>query len=387
MGLLNRGNTAAVTLRKPLPVNDVTFASTIVTKTDALSAAAGAAGTKGSIICSFAPIASAIGDLVGNFNDKSLVITSTALTTEVPFELVMARASADQNQSTVGEGAPDYKAYLTNGEFYVIYETSRIFYCKADASTAVSAAYKYRGGATSSGPGSVVDITKVGGTDVPTTSADGLGNDLTQLPVTARISGFNGVGWDRIRAGIIAAGSPTGHLNTLPGAIYRTTPLSKVDGQVSVIESDSLGNQKTTHATQIAGENLIDGFLWTNPLPTSSATGAIVLDVSAALEASTISKATAGRMYSMYGRIDKTAPTADYWIHTVNSATLPADGAVTRLMSFKKSHVTGTDTPIEADMRVFGLYGSLGLVTYISTTEFTKTISGAYLSTVIEVSA
>lgn len=158
-----------MTLRKPLPVNDVTFASTIVSQSDTLAASAGAAGTKGTLMCTFAPIASAQGDLVGNFNDKSLVITSTALTTEVPFEVVMARASADQNLNTVGEGAPDYKAYLSDGEFYVIYETGRIFYSKADASTAVTAAYKYRGGAT--GPLIAGDV-EIGAVEIKNGSDD-----------------------------------------------------------------------------------------------------------------------------------------------------------------------------------------------------------------------
>jgi hypothetical protein len=166
--MLNRGTTSA-TLRRPLPVNDVTFASTIVSQTDVLAASAGVAGTKGTLMCTFGPIASAQGDLVGNFNDKSLSITSTVLTTEVPFEVVMARATSNQNQFTVGEGAPDYKAYLEPGEFYVIYETGRIFYSKADANTSVTAAYKYRGGAT--GPLIAGDV-EIGAVEIKDGAAD-----------------------------------------------------------------------------------------------------------------------------------------------------------------------------------------------------------------------
>lgn len=268
MGLLNRGNTSAVTLRKPLPVNDITFASTVFSQTDTLSASAGAAGTKGTLMLSFAPVASAQGDLVGNFIDKSLAITSTALTTEVPFEVVAARAAANQNLSMVGEGAPDYKAYLENGEFYVIYETGRLFYSKADASTAVSATYKYRGGATSS--------------------------------------------------------------------------------------------------------------------PAASTSTAWAKDVSAALEASSIAKASAGVLRLVSGRINSTAASGTYYVLLMDSATLPADGAVTLLAAPTKIvHVTGTDSPFILDFTEGGIAASSGIVVCLSSTEFTKTIGGAYLSMTI----
>ena len=55
---------------------------------------------------------------------------------------------------------------------------------------------------------------------------------------------------------ILASSVVTGEQNVLPEAIYRTTPLSKIDGQVSLIESDSAGNEKVTQATQLAGEDL-----------------------------------------------------------------------------------------------------------------------------------
>ncbi len=249
--MLNRGNSSAVTLRKPLPVNDVTFASTIVSQSDTLAASAGAAGTKGTLMCTFAPIASAQGDLVGNFNDKSLVITSTALTTEVPFEVVMARASADQNSNTVGEGAPDYKAYLSPGEFYVIYETGRIFYSKADASTAVTAAYKYRGGAT--GPLIAGDV-EIGAVEiknsttddravVSTAGADAESNTANKFNVVAWLKGFNGTTWDRLRTAVTTVSATfTGFLNSLPWAIYNATPTPRTEGQGGPLQTDVDGN-------------------------------------------------------------------------------------------------------------------------------------------------
>lgn len=214
MGLLNRGNTSAVTLRKPLPINDVTFASTIIAQTDTLSASAGAAGTKGTFLIKYAPIASALGDLVGMFGDSSLAITSTALTTEVPFETVMARAGANQNNETVGN--PDYKAYLANGEFYVIYETGKVFYSKADASTAVSAVYFYRSGSSSGGTGTSASQTQ----GTAATNAAAVGN-----PVQV-------------------------------GGVYNSTAPILDSGDASAIQLDSLGNTQVNQYTKIAGEDL-----------------------------------------------------------------------------------------------------------------------------------
>ena len=167
--MLNRGSSSA-TLRKPLPVNDVTFASTIIAITDVLAAGVGVAGTTGTIMLTYGPVASSNGDLVGKFGDSSLVVTSTALTTEVPFEQVMARAGADQNN--VDAGTVDYTAYLTNGEYYVVYETGRIYYAKYDASTAASCAYKIRSGSVTATIG--VPTVLTGGTKAVTTSGTGL---------------------------------------------------------------------------------------------------------------------------------------------------------------------------------------------------------------------
>ena len=232
--MLNRGNTQAVTLRKPLPVNDVSFASTIISQSDTLATSAGTAGTKGTLMLSYGPVASANGDLVGNFSDSSLAITSTTLTTEVPFEKVAARASADQNLMLVGDAATDYKAYLANGEFYVIYETGRIFYSKADANTSVVAVYKYRGGASSSVPGSVVDVAKVGGQTT---------KQAVVVP-TATLSGMQ---------------------NTLPWAVYNATPTTRTEGQGGPLQANTLGgllvepNGNVAHDAVDAGNPIKQG--------------------------------------------------------------------------------------------------------------------------------
>lgn len=54
----------------------------------------------------------------------------------------------------------------------------------------------------------------------------------------------------------IASSVVTGEQNVLPEAIYRGTSLSKIDGQVSLLESDSAGNEKITHATWERGADM-----------------------------------------------------------------------------------------------------------------------------------
>lgn len=65
------------------------------------------------------------------------------------------------------------------------------------------------------------------------------------------------VGGQSIQQGVTGATTTvTGMQNALPEAIYRTTPLSKIDGQVSPLESDSAANQKITQATWERGADL-----------------------------------------------------------------------------------------------------------------------------------
>lgn len=122
-----------------------------------------------------------------------------------------------------------------------------------------------------------------------------------------------------------------------------------------------------------------EGLAATHPAGMATSTKAITRFSSTALEASRVIKASAGRLYELMGRVDKTAPTADYWVLIMNAASLPADGAVTLLDHFKIVHTNGVDNFFDFN-DPFGAYGSSGLVVCLSTTEFTKTISGAYLS-------
>lgn len=160
------------------------------------------------------------------------------------------------------------------------------------------------------------------------------------------------------------------------------TSLAGSDLDYIPLTTDSLGNQFETLGTLIEGEDPTNRVMATADKPIIGTTYSELVDISAALEASTISKATAGQFLKVSGRIDSSAPSATYYFLVMNSATLPADGAVTRLIgSIKLQHTTGTDTPIlSGDIRHGGVYASAGIVCCLSSTEFTKTISGAYFS-------
>jgi hypothetical protein len=102
---------------------------------------------------------------------------------------------------------------------------------------------------------------------------------------------------------------------------------------------------------------------------------------SSALEASHVVKASAGNLYSTAARLDSTAPSGTYYVQILNAASLPANGAVTHLTAPKKiQHTTGVDDEFYYEFDPGGIAASTGIVVVLSTTEFTKTISGAYLS-------
>lgn len=120
---------------------------------------------------------------------------------------------------------------------------------------------------------------------------------------------------------------------------------------------------------------------WTHQRALSTATGAVAKDNSAALEASSIAKATFGRLYRTMGRLDATAGSATFYLQFLDSATLPADGAVTHIMApIKFVHTNGTDQTWDIDLGSLGVPFNSGCVVVLSSTEFTKTIAGAYLS-------
>lgn len=102
----------------------------------------------------------------------------------------------------------------------------------------VTPQYTSRGGA-------ITTLMDVSGNSpaIETAGADGGSNTNNALSTKARMVGFNGTTWDRIRAGLTAITSSfIGFLNTIPFAIYYANPVTKTDGQGGPFTTDALHN-------------------------------------------------------------------------------------------------------------------------------------------------
>lgn len=113
-------------------------------------------------------------------------------------------------------------------------------------------------------------------------------------------------------------------------------------------------------------------------------------DISGALEASSNSTSQACYFYKMSGYIDSSAPSDDYWVQIWKQGTVPADTTATGdsvvTVPIKVQHVTGTDSYFSVNLEGVskngknGIYCPSGVSWNLSTTAFTKTVGGAYVS-------
>lgn len=203
---------------------------------ESITNAAGAAGTVQNFVFAVAPIANAAGTDLGSVGDTSIALTHTAFTTEV-----LPKADAD----------------LANGEYYVDYLTGKARGKKATTATSGTANYTVFSIMTNITGNEAVKITD--GTDeaeVEASGADAVSNTRGSLSVGARLSGFNGTTWDRLRAGITAVTSTlTGWLNTLPWAVYNTTPTTRTNGQGGPLQASEVGSLMVQEANRPGFEN------------------------------------------------------------------------------------------------------------------------------------
>ena len=102
--------------------------------------------------------------------------------------------------------------------------------------------------------------------------------------------------------------------------------------------------------------------------PLSANTYAWSVDVSAAYEASSVAKASAGTLRSVHGY--NSGPTQ--WIQIGNNSSLPADATVPRHTIY-----VGTQQNFSIDFGEDGEYFSTGITVWNSTTGPTKTIGAA----------
>lgn len=121
------------------------------------------------------------------------------------------------------------------------------------------------------------------------------------------------------------------------------------------------------------------------PWPVSNSTTAWSKKYSTALASKLIVKAAAGTFRSAAGRVDKSAPTGLYCVRVWDAADVPADTTATDASNqlvgaIVIDHSLGAHDYWEIEYPDPGVPAANGIVVGLSTTEFTQTASGAYLS-------
>lgn len=397
-----------------------------------------AAGTVVDAVFAHKNIQNSLGTSVASKNDTSLAYTCNALTTELELEarpdIKALMEGLDYNLPYTK--AVQVGALLNNGEFVIDYRRGLLIGKKATTTaTMTGVTYKYSTGVTvtvdSEFPAAAAITDNFA--NPTTTSVMGMGmvydgsawdmlrgdstngalvnlgtnNDVTvtgtvtadtELPAAAVLADatanptvptvgsgnltFNGTTWDRARSGVTSpTATLTGMQNVLPMGEYNSSAPTLTNGQVDNLQLNASGHLKNQEQYAPTAEDNTSYTYYTTLRPIATAadpnTHANIMTVvnSTALEASHVLKAAPGRFYYARVEIDSTATTGTYYVQLINSATLPADGAVTLLIApIKVHHTNGTTSAVEIDRGLYGVYASAGIVVTVSTTQYTKTI-------------
>lgn len=243
---------------------------------------------------------------VGSYNNTSFSLgASTRLDTLVSipdevFAKMQFLSPADQKAEAL--------LYLTTQGYYAIDHRRGQIWGRPKATVADDAAtYSYMASTTGGGLVASSNITQVGGVAVPTAGADAVSNTRSDIPTSARISGFNGTTWDRIKAGITTVTSTlTGWLNTLPWAIYNASQSTRTEAQGGPLQADSLGNLNTNLYTKVAGEDVTNDVMKVEQQMTythitlAAPTTTVVKSGAGLLHAVTINQAVATGVITIY---------------------------------------------------------------------------------------
>lgn len=232
-----------------------------------------------------------------------------------------------------------------------------------------------------------VSGTSTADTELPAASAAA---DDQALPNTSWLKSLliandgtgSGTPLQMLRAGMVGIQTAfKGFLNVIPMGRYNATLPTPLDGNMLPIQVDANGFLRVAEQQVDGAVDNTNLIYATQNKPLAASTYCWTAVNSTALETNHLIKSAAGVLRSASIRLDSTAPTGTYYIQVLNATSLPADGAVTHLVPpIKRIHTSGTDDYIVLDFTINGLFCSTGCVICVSTTEFTKTISGAYLS-------
>ena len=204
------------------------------------------------------------------------------------------------------------------------------------------------------------------------------GIDIGDVDVTSIIPGTGATSLGK------AIDSAAGATDTAVPALFirddALSALTPIEGDWTPGRVDSIGSLWVTLSSLLAGEDLINNAMQVILKPVAVNTYTPTRDSSTALEASSISKATAGNLYRAFGGIDATAATDIYYIQFLDAATLTADGAVTHLITpIPVNHTINIDSTFDTGDLPFGVAAANGIVIVVSTTMVLKTIAGSIM--------
>lgn len=171
-----------------------------------------------------------------------------------------------------------------------------------------------------------------------------------------------------------------GYINALIVGKFNSTKPSLLDGQGTEAQMTSRGALLVAQDELPQAQDDTNRVIAMRERPFVDSTYGWLLYKSTALETSAVVKVSAGMLSGYDIRIDSTAPSATYYVQILNSATVPVDGAVTHLIApIKVIHTVGFDDYVLVPWHQ-AASASAGIAYCLSSTEFTKTLSGAYLS-------
>lgn len=219
--------------------------------------------------------------------------------------------------------------------------------------------------------------------------ADGVTNAENTPSLRARLIGFNGTTWDRIKAGVTGAQSAaTGFLNTLGVAKYNATRPVLLDTYLTELQANTRGDLAV--AEQFRPQSQDDTNRVTSVAIRPGTLNAVVAGEyqftpfkSSALAATVTGLASAAfTLYRASIRVDATAPSGTYFVQwfDVALAANVATGVLTNIPAVKVVHVNGVDDIVNFDFSPCGVYFAAGCHCGLSTAEWTYTNVGSYLS-------
>lgn len=281
-------------------------------------------------------ILDANGGYIGTKLDTSISFTGDCFDTEVAFPETPYKDHKDKSWAGKLTAVTENFA---NGEYCVDYRSGTVYGVKT-TTTASLTSTSYKINQAQSGASGGVSSSIQGTQDHDEVATD--------LPLQMAVRGYD--------------------VGSLPSDV-------SANGDVVRASGSRKGELYLYNSRLGAGEDLTNDVAGVVQKPLAVSTYAYSVDQSAALEASSVIKASAGTLYKITGRIDSTASTDLYYLQIINAASVPANGSVTLLMApILIDHTNGTNSFFDIDLAPYGVHGSTGLVLVASTTEFTKTI-------------